>query len=119
MHLRGRTQDVSGATITGIRKRRPDSNLNGTLIGLAAGVGAGFVATNITCSPHDSECSAIATVVFVPIFGAGGAGVGALIDQLIHKYDPIYRSQTASGPRLHLAPLVSRDMKGARLTMSS
>jgi hypothetical protein len=118
MQLGGRTQNISGGTITGIRKQRPDSNLNGTLFGLAAGVGAGVVATNISCSANDPECSAIAGLVFVPIFAVGGAGVGALIDQLIHKYDPIYRSETASGPRLRLSPLVSRDKKGVRLTMS-
>jgi len=118
MRLSGRTQEISGATITGIKKRRPDSNLNGTLIGLAAGVGAAAVATNITCGSNDSECSAIAVVVFVPIFAGGGAGVGALIDQLTHKYDPIYVSQTTGGLRLRLSPLVSHDKKGVRLTMS-
>jgi hypothetical protein len=117
MRLAGKTQNVSAMTITGIRKRRPDSNLNGALIGLAAGVGGGVIATGIVC-PNDPECAAVVTLVFVPIFGAGGAGVGALIDQLTHKYDSIYTSQTTGGPHLRLSPLVSRDKKGVRLTMS-
>jgi hypothetical protein len=118
MRLAGRTQNFSAMTITGIRKRRPDSNLNGALLGLAAGVGAGVVATRVECGPNDSECSAIAALVFIPIFGAAGAGVGTLIDHLTYKYDPIYTSQTATAPRLRLSPLVSRDTKGVRLTMS-
>jgi hypothetical protein len=89
MRLKGTSQDISAATITSIRKRREDSNLNGTLIGLAAGVGAGLVAMSANCSPHDPECSTIAGSIFIPTFAAGGAGVGALIDDLIHKYDPI------------------------------
>jgi hypothetical protein len=117
MRLAGKTQNVSAMTITGIRKRRPDSNLNGALLGLAAGVGAGVLATSIEC-PNDPECSAIAALVFIPIFGAGGAGVGTLIDELTHKYDPIYTSQTTGALRLRLSPLVSRDKKGVRLTMS-
>ena len=118
MRLKGRTQDISGMTITGIRKRRSDSNLNGALIGLAAGVGAGAIATNVTCGSNDPECAAIAGVIFFPIFAAGGAGVGTLIDQLIYKYDPIYTSQTTGSLHLRMAPLVSRDTKGVRLTMS-
>jgi hypothetical protein len=114
----GRTQDISSDTITEIKKQRPDSNLNGLLIGLAAGAGAGLVATRISCGSNDPECSTISNLVFVPIFAGGGAGVGALIDQLIHKYDPVYVSQTNGRPRLRLSPLVARDKKGLLLTVS-
>jgi hypothetical protein len=114
----GRTQDISGDSITEIKKQRPDSNLNGLLIGLAAGAGAGLVATSVSCGSNDPECSAIATVVFVPIFAGGGAGVGVLIDQLLHKYDPIYVSQTNGHPRWRLSPLIARDKKGLLLTIS-
>jgi len=117
MRLSGRSQEISGAMITGIKKRRPDSNLNGTLIGLAAGLGAAAVATAMTC-PNDPECATYAGVLFFPIFGAGGAGVGALLDEMTHKYDPIYTSQTTGGPRLRFSPIVSRDKKGVRLAMS-
>lgn len=114
----GRTQDISGATITTIKKRRPDSNINGLLLGIAAGAGAGLVTAHAACSPNDSECTTITTSIFVPIFAGGGAGVGALIDQLIHKYHPVYVSQTVGRPRLHLSPLVSKDKKGVLVTMS-
>ena len=117
MRLSGRTQEISGTTITGIKKRRPDSNLNGILIGMAAGFGSALVATSITC-PNDSECAAYAAAVFLPIFSAGGAGVGALLDEMTHKYDPIYTSKTTGWPRLRFSPIVSRDKKGVRLAMS-
>jgi len=118
MRLSGRTRDISATTITGIRKRRPDSNIQGTLIGLAAGVGAGLVATSATCSPNDPECSTIAAVLFIPLFAAGGAGIGGMIDDFTHKYDPIYVSKITGGSRLRLSPIVSRDKKGIRLALS-
>jgi hypothetical protein len=111
-------REIPGATVTEIRKRRPDSVWNGVLIGAAAGVAAGLIGTAAMCK-NDSECSAIVTLAFVPTFGAGGAGIGALADHLIHKDDPIYLGTAhLDRPRIRVAPLVSHNRKGVLISMS-
>jgi len=115
---RGRTQDIAGTSIKQIGKERPDSDWNGILLGLGAGLGMGALATQSTC-PNDPECAAIAGVIFIPTFAAGGAAIGALIDHSIKKYDPIYLQQaTSDRPRLRLSPLVSKRTKGVLLSLS-
>jgi hypothetical protein len=112
-------REIPGTTIKEIQRKRPESAWNGVLIGLAAGVAGGVVATNATCGPNDSECSAIAGLAFIPSFAAGGAAVGAIIDRLISKYDPIYVQQAAAD-RMHLrlSPIVSKHTKGIQVSMS-
>jgi hypothetical protein len=87
------------------------------LIGLAGGIAGGVLASTAACSPHDPECSAIATAIFLPVFAAGGAGIGALLDQITHKYDPIFTSATTGNLSLGFSPLVSHDKKGFRVSL--
>ena len=61
--------------------------------------------------------AANAGAVLFPVFMGGGAGVGALLDELTHKYDSVYVSKSMTGQRLRLAPVVSQDTKGVRLTL--
>src|SRR4030095_8042995 len=42
-------REIPGSSVTQITKRREDSVMNGLLIGLAVGAGAGLVATTSTC----------------------------------------------------------------------
>jgi hypothetical protein len=59
-----------------------DGLANGIWIGLLAGLGVGAVSIPIVC-PNDDECQNAYALVIGPIFGAGGAVVGALIDRAI------------------------------------
>jgi hypothetical protein len=71
---------AAGRTMRSPRARRRDSVLNGLLIGAAAGFVASLVASRSECGSNDAECEAITRLAFVPVFTAGGAGVGALLD---------------------------------------
>jgi hypothetical protein len=62
-----------------------DGLANGIWIGLLVGLGVGAATDPIVCR-HSSErgdCENAYGLVIVPIFGAGGAVVGALIDRAI------------------------------------
>lgn len=111
-------QDLSGNSIAGIKRQVTDSKWNGTLIGLAVGVGTAIFATSAVCGSNDPECSAAAAAIFLPTCAGGGAGLGALLDGLTHRYDWVYVSTTAGGPRWHLSPVVSNHKKGVLLTVS-
>jgi hypothetical protein len=111
-------REIPGPTIKEIQRKRPESAWNGVLIGLGVGAAGGVLAASTTCGSSDPECSAIANVAFIPSFAGGGAVIGAIIDRLISKYDPIF-VQTVSNPiHLRVAPLVSKHMKGVQVSMS-
>lgn len=111
-------REIPGSTVKEITKKRPESGWNGVLIGFGVGVAAGLVAVGTTCS-NDSECSANATAVFLPIFAGGGAAVGAIIDRSVETYDPIYvQPATADRLRLNLTPVVSKDVRALQLSIS-
>src|SRR5688572_28771655 len=116
----GRTpRDVPADTISQVSKKRPESAWNGVLIGLAVGVGSGLVATSAVCGSNDSECSAIAALAFIPAFSGGGAAIGAIVDRMYSKYDPVYLQQTSlERRRLYVVPVVSKDVKGIQVSLS-
>jgi hypothetical protein len=91
--------------------RKPDSLLNGALIGAGAGVATVvFVCTRM-------EPWEICRKDFGPMaqFGAIGAGIGMGVDALIRK--KIY--QSASGAtEVHAAPILGRRAKGLRMSVS-
>jgi len=109
----GAPRTLTETQVLQIRHGRRDSLWNGSLIGLAAGAGAGVVAVASTC-PNDPECSAIATVVFVPTFAAGGAAVGALIDTLIRKQETVFSRSNAT--QMHIAPIVGKKVAGVHVS---
>lgn len=88
---------------------RRDSLLNGTLIGLGAGIASAVGFVRYTCGPpgYDQECALIASVVAVG-FVPAGAALGALTDFLITR--TLYRRPEAAA--LTVAPLVGRGQRG-------
>jgi hypothetical protein len=67
---------------TGAPTAKRDGLANGIWIGLLVGLGVGAATIPIVC-PNDDECQNVYAVVIVPIYAAGGAVVGALIDRAI------------------------------------
>jgi hypothetical protein len=65
----------------------PDSDFNGWLVGLAAGLGAHYAFVRANCGPpgYDDECSANVARIGLPIFVPAGAIIGALVDNAIKR----------------------------------
>ena len=116
--ISGKPQDFPVATIKEISRKRPEPGWNGALIGLGVGAAASAVAVSTTCS-NDPECNTYAAIAFIPAFVGGGAAVGAIIDSLISKYDPIFVQQASlDRMRLRLSPVVRKDAKGVQVSVS-
>jgi hypothetical protein len=97
--------------------RTRDPLWNGTLIGLGIGFGVAVVTTRAMCGSNDSECAAIVNLVLGIPSVAGGAAVGALVDAL--RRETVYRGPAGSrGGALRIAPMLSRDRQGIRLSVT-
>ncbi len=91
------------------RIQRGDSLVNGMLIGLAAGAAAGLITTTSICGTNDDECAVIVNLAVGLPVAAGGLGVGALVDSLIHK--TIYRAGAGAG-RVGVTPIIGPKRQG-------
>jgi len=99
--------DRQGAT----QPARRDSLLNGTLIGLAAGIGTAAALDAVFCENGFGGCDFPWRAYLV--FGGIGAGAGAGIDFLIGPKV----SSMPPGASLNLAPMVSRGAQGVRASL--
>ena len=115
---RNSLRELSEITVAEVEKKRHDSVWNGAAIGALIGLGVGAAATAATCGTNDTECSTIATLVFLPTFTGGGLAIGALTDHFVYQYDPIYLQSASDRPRLRLSPLVSKNQKGVLVSWS-
>jgi hypothetical protein len=99
--------------IAQVTVRRPDSVLNGALIGAGAGIAGGlFLCTSM--EPWENCRDDIGPIA---MFGAIGAGAGILVDALIRKQQTIY-GPNARPTRLVVWPLVGPHTKGMRLSVT-
>lgn len=94
------------AEVRRVEKRQTDSMLNGTLIGL--GIGAAFAGVGWVVICVDADCGNDAgwIAASVAVYGAAGAGVGALVDALVTKKHTLYRA--AGSTSVSLAPVITR-----------
>jgi hypothetical protein len=98
-----------GDTLTSIplgsvRKiEKPDSTLDGFLLGLGIGAAAGVVSARNACR-HGHECGAIPFVV-VPVGAGGGAFIGWLID-FLHEGRQVLYDSTRKTSILTVAPFL-------------
>ena len=85
----GRSQVLPKTDILKIYRTKKDSNLNGTLIGLLAGLGVGFSMSY----KNDAEATAILHLITVPVGLGAGATVGYLVDRSVHGKEVIYSAR--------------------------
>ena len=113
----GSVRQFSQDEVVEIRHRKPEPWWDGMLIGLGAGAVTGIVSVVSGCG-DDSECRFYAGLVVIPLAAGGGAGVGALIDRMIHKDETVFvRNGAASKIRVDLFPLVSKDTAGVKISL--
>ena len=116
--LKGRKANLSANSIQVLQKRRKDPWWNGFLIGGGAGALGGLLLSKTQCR-NDSECSSIATAVFVPSGMAIGMVTGALIDHAVTKYDTVFTGNSVSSERrFQISPVISREHKGISLSLA-
>jgi hypothetical protein len=116
---KGVQRDFTESKVREIRRAGSDKLWNGVLIGVGVGAAATVIGVSQACGRNDSECNAIVTAVFAPIFMGGGAGIGALIDAGFKKNETVFlrpNSQAARGPRI--SPILDKNTKGVRLAFS-
>jgi hypothetical protein len=112
----GTARQFRSTDVTTIEKRGSDSLKNGALIGLAIGGGIGGVGMIALAATAEDHVGAF-MVVGVLMYGGIGAGIGAGFDALIEGDRVIYSRSGSAGARLTIAPIVSRDRKGARVSL--
>jgi hypothetical protein len=113
--VKGQKRELAESQVLEIRRQKPDSLLNGILIGAGVGFGGGLVATSAVC--EDSECAANAGPVLVLAFIGGGIGLGAVVDSSIHSLETVFsRRRPGNTVSMHAAPIVSKQTKGVKVS---
>jgi hypothetical protein len=107
------TRSLSTADVVRVDAQRPDSLINGALIGAGAAVASGLLLCTLTetwenCSDDAGPMLRI---------GAIGAGAGIAIDALIRRRTTVYEAPRA-GARLLAAPILARGARGLRISVS-
>ena len=110
----GNYREFPETSLAQVRVRRPDSVWNGTIAGAVSGAIGGAVIGGVfgDCG-KDVNCKAA-------IFAAGtgiGAGTGFLCDFLRVKHQTVF-VRTVGPTTLHLSPILSKERKGAMVSMS-
>ena len=114
----GRSRTFAEATIRQLGKRRRDSPWNGVLIGAAIGTAAGAITKARNCGATDCGEGGLVDPGFYFIGAAAGAGVGALVDGAIKKFDVVFTAPPPGAASVSFAPLLSRQMIGVRVSVA-
>jgi hypothetical protein len=106
-------QEFPAAQVKTLTWQKPDSLVNGALIGLAVGAGAGIgILVYATQDPGDGS----AGIAFAIVAGLGGvfAGIGTLIDAAIPaKTVLVYRAPSSpSAGRISIVPILTPRRQG-------
>jgi hypothetical protein len=112
VQVNGATREWKESEIVTIRQRRGDSLANGAWWGL--GIGAGLIGIAIAVEGVEDGDAGYAAGA-VAVYGGLGAAVGVGIDALITRKYVIFE-RPATSARWHVAPIVSRQSQGARVT---
>jgi hypothetical protein len=104
--------------VTTIKQRRADSLGNGAIYGLAigAGVAATLVAV-VAAADEDEDVSGSDVAIILGAYGAIGAGAGVGVDALIRRRHVIYQRPPASALPVGIAPWLTSQRKGVRVTL--
>jgi len=106
-------REFAAASVTRIRQRYRDPVWEGALIGAAAAV----VPLVVWFAPMTESGETFGeNLGFVTLMVAIGAGAGAGIDALKQGRRVIYLAPRRSPARVHVAPMLSTDVKGLRLS---
>ena len=115
----GRTSEWIQGDVRLIRHRKPDSLVNGTLIGLGVGAGVGVglgIGVATTELYYGASGDSDATVVVI-LGAALGAATGLAIDAARRDDVVVFRAGGATTASLRLMPLVTPRAQGIRVAV--
>jgi hypothetical protein len=110
---KSKTLEVARTDIKRIVRIDKDSTLNGALIGGVAGAGA----VTVGHLAQEYPCDYLLCVVTIPAGFGIGALVGYIVDLNITHKETVFDSASQSTVRWDVRPLVTKDKKGAALTL--
>jgi hypothetical protein len=105
-----RVRELNTSDVTRVRVRRPDSLLNGALIGAGSAVASGLFLCHLT-EPWENCRDDVGPMLRI---GAVGAAIGAGIDALIRGRKTIYEAGRPAA-RIQAAPIVGRRALGVQM----
>ncbi len=110
----GTRRELSENDVTTIKQLRTDSLANGAIYGAIGG--AAFAGTAMAILGEDGwDAPQVAAVLGA--YAAVGTGIGVCVDALIRKRHVIYQRQPTSGVQVGVAPWLTRQRKGALVTL--
>jgi hypothetical protein len=103
-------------SVSQISQRRPDSLVNGALIGAAAGAIVGAIGVN-ACA-NDFGCNDDSSGAFFAMYTGIGLGVGLGLDAAIVKRRLIFERPVTPRASVGVALLLGRERKGAAVSLA-
>jgi hypothetical protein len=108
-----RVRELSAADVTRVRVRRPDSLINGALIGAGSAVASGLFLCHLT-EPWENCRDDVGPMLRIV---AVGAAIGAGIDALIRGRKTIYQAGRPAA-RIQAAPVLGRRAAGVQVSLT-
>jgi hypothetical protein len=112
----GTPRQFLSTDVNTIEKRGADSLRNGALIGFAIGGGIGAAAIAALAGTPDGSVGPFVALGFL-MYGGIGAGIGTGFDALIEGRRVIFARSGSAGTTFSVGPIVSRERKGARVSL--
>jgi len=109
LNVSGKAQTFSENNIRQITREKPDSPLNGFLIGAGIGFGA-TLPINLWIADSDEKGVAVFASA---LWGLIGGGIGALVDAFIHEKQLVY-SRPKSNVSWNISPFYSDSLSNAQ-----
>jgi hypothetical protein len=116
LDVSGQPRQFQEGDVDTVEKRGPDSLKNGALIGL--GVGGGLAVLFVGAALSAGEDGGGWYLMTVPAYAGMGAGIGVGIDALIEGRRVIYAGSHQTKSNVSVSPILGRERKGVRLSMT-
>jgi hypothetical protein len=112
------TRDFAESEVRLIQQKRPDSLLNGTLIGAAVGAGVPLVLVAAFCAADEGDCDWDGeAAALIAVYAGVGAGIGALVDYGVKGNKTVFLPGDATKTSVRIAPLLDHGQRGVRVSV--
>jgi hypothetical protein len=109
--VNGKPRDFSEPEVQRIRRTLGTHAATGAKAGLVGGAIFGVAAAGVVCAKEREACGPL-FAIGIPVYGAIGSGIGAVVGLLIPRRETIFER------KLKISPILNKDAKGARIAFS-